>query len=161
MLPCFLPPQVMFGVYSGMQHDLIKTLFHWENFTGWPLPPPVMLYLPCSGSAALMSALSPVLSRWSQWCLQEWDHFSIHCSVGQCKGHPVAIREMPPASLPACLHDYRLAANCPVWKLGQVILKGRWTVLRRVIILVSFYVCSLNFKVRRGFAQSQDYNCFV
>lgn len=111
MAPCFSP--------SSVHVVRVKRHAAWHNKNNIPLrklPSRVMLYLLCAGKAALMSALSrPNTRGWSQWCLKEWDHFSIDCRVGQCKGHLMwqsgrcCLSACLPVYRPACLSAFILA----------------------------------------------------
>lgn len=107
-----------------------------------------MLYLLRSGKAALMSALSrPHIRGWSQRCLKEWDHFSIDCRVGQCKGHLLwqsgrcCLSACLPVYRPACLSAFILAslsACSSLCALIRAIPKRWWTGLRLVIVFSTF-----------------------
>lgn len=107
----FLLAPSMFGGYSAALHDIIKTILQRDSsgpVLKRPLPPCVVPYLLCSGKAVLMSGLSePHIRIWSQWRLKEWDHFSIDCGVGQCKGH--LLWQSGRCCLSACLSRYRPA----------------------------------------------------
>lgn len=166
MPPCFLFSQYMLWGYSAIQHDIIKTIFHWENWAhivGKILSDHSLLMscyiLLCSGRAVLMSALSrPNIRGWSQWCLKEWDHFSIDCRVGQCKGHLLwqsgrcCLSACLPVCRPACLLAFILVGffvslftYLSVWKYVQTMSfqrddehNGDWSWSTLLLFLIGF-----------------------
>lgn len=87
----------MCGGYSAMQHDIIKTISHWENLGRHRGQRSALsdrsLLLSCYICSAQVKlhwcqpSVRLTSGGWSQWCLKGWDHFSINCTVGQCKGH--------------------------------------------------------------------------